>query len=80
MLVGFTFPSFIYMKLGAAPYAASTSRSSGNFMPDGGTLNESVDTTGSGAPLIPGTGGQRRSDVVWILSAMLVCLTCPTLF
>jgi hypothetical protein len=65
MLVGFTFPAFIYMKLGASGHAPDRSlQSSGN-------LNESVSTGSTRTPLLSaGTGGRR--DAVWILSAILV--------
>ena len=70
MLVGFTFPAFIYMKLGASGHAPSLS-SHGSIVPSTGSLNESV-TTASAPLLVSGTANRR--DAVWILSVLLVCL------
>ena len=70
MLVGFTFPAFIYMKLGASGHSPGLS-SPGSIVPSTGSLNESV-TTASTPLLVPGTANRR--DAVWILSALLVCL------
>lgn len=77
MLVGFTFPAFIYMKLGAsghAPGRSSDSSRSLQLRQSSGSLNESV-STGS-TPLLPTGTGERR-DAMWMLSAILVCLTGP---
>ena len=65
MLVGFTFPAFIYVKLGGSGHAPGLSSN--------GSLNESV-STASVPLLVPGSDNRR--DAVWILSALLV--TCPS--
>lgn len=67
MLVGFTFPAFIYMKLGR-------SSSPAKFISNGISLNESVSTrsgTDVNAPLLPLGSGEGR-DAMWILSATVV--------
>ena len=73
MLVGFTFPAFIYMKLGASGHATGLSNN-GSLVSGSGSLNESV-SAASAPLLVPGSANTR--DAVWILSALLVCPSFP---